>query len=90
MGSQDGEKVTEFGDDRVFNDLRYTINSDKLHALGWTEVRDNSGAKKISRERRGWSRYGTEGVEKEYAFVAPCVCFGGGFDRSVPYGLRVF
>lgn len=37
--SDDGEKVTEFGDDRVFNDLRYTINSDKLHALGWTEVR---------------------------------------------------
>lgn len=39
MPSEDGDKVTEFGDDRVFNDLRYTINSDKLHALGWREVR---------------------------------------------------
>ena len=38
MGAADGDKATEFGDDRVFNDLRYTINSDKLHALGWTEV----------------------------------------------------
>lgn len=38
MASEDGDKATEFGDDRVFNDLRYTINSDKLHALGWTEV----------------------------------------------------
>ncbi|CAN0507720.1 unnamed protein product [Ectocarpus sp. 12 AP-2014] len=34
---EDGDKVTEFGDDRVFNDLRYTINSDKLAALGWKE-----------------------------------------------------
>jgi len=23
--------------DRTFNDLRYTINSSKLHELGWTE-----------------------------------------------------
>lgn len=38
MDPGDGEKSTEFGDDRVFNDLRYTINSDKLHALGWKEV----------------------------------------------------
>ncbi|CAM9130341.1 unnamed protein product [Discosporangium mesarthrocarpum] len=27
----------EFGEDRVFNDLRYTINSDKLVQLGWRE-----------------------------------------------------
>jgi len=39
LGSEDGKGVTEFGDDRVFNDLRYTINSDKLHSLGWKEVR---------------------------------------------------
>lgn len=39
MESDNGDKATEFGDDRVFNDLRYTINSDKLHALGWREVR---------------------------------------------------
>ncbi|CAB1114697.1 unnamed protein product [Ectocarpus sp. CCAP 1310/34] len=37
LPSEDGDKVTEFGDDRVFNDLRYTINSDKLAALGWKE-----------------------------------------------------
>ncbi len=39
VDSDNGKNVTEFGDDRVFNDLRYTINSDKLHALGWKEVR---------------------------------------------------
>ncbi|CAM9890837.1 unnamed protein product [Scytosiphon promiscuus] len=37
MDPEDGQQSTEFGDDRVFNDLRYTINSDKLHALGWKE-----------------------------------------------------
>lgn len=31
--------LTEFGEDRVFNDLRYTINNDKLQELGWKEVR---------------------------------------------------
>lgn len=32
------EELTEFGEDRVFNDLRYTINNDKLQELGWVEV----------------------------------------------------
>lgn len=32
------EKMTEFVEDRVFNDLRYTINNNKLQELGWTEV----------------------------------------------------
>lgn len=31
-------ELTEFGEDRVFNDLRYTINNDKLQELGWREV----------------------------------------------------
>eukprot|EP00978_Attheya_sp_CCMP212_P027458 scaffold91942_cov52-Attheya_sp.AAC.3 len=38
MGKADKEKeLITFVPDRVFNDLRYTINSSKLHALGWTE-----------------------------------------------------
>lgn len=36
--NEDESKLTEFGDDRVFNDLRYTINNDKLEELGWKEV----------------------------------------------------
>lgn len=35
----DPEKLADFGEDRVFNDLRYTINNDKLLKLGWKEVR---------------------------------------------------
>jgi UDP-glucose 4,6-dehydratase len=31
------DKYLTFVPDRVFNDLRYTINSQKLHALGWEE-----------------------------------------------------
>lgn len=38
MADEDVSKLTEFGEDRVFNDLRYTINNDKLQALGWEEV----------------------------------------------------
>ncbi|CAN0330537.1 unnamed protein product [Ascophyllum nodosum] len=34
---KDDRELTEFGEDRVFNDLRYTINNDKLLKLGWTE-----------------------------------------------------
>lgn len=36
------KELTEFGEDRVFNDLRYTINNGKLQELGWTEVRGGS------------------------------------------------
>lgn len=35
-GHQEDELVS-FVSDRKFNDLRYTINSSKLHKLGWTE-----------------------------------------------------
>ena len=31
------DKWITFVPDRKFNDLRYTINSDKLHSLGWNE-----------------------------------------------------
>ena len=39
--NENESKLTEFGDDRVFNDLRYTINNNKLEELGWKEVRDD-------------------------------------------------
>jgi UDP-glucose 4,6-dehydratase len=34
------EKVSEYVEDRAFNDFRYCINSDKLKALGWTKQID--------------------------------------------------
>jgi len=34
---EDADELIEFVPDRRFNDLRYTINSQKLHELGWTE-----------------------------------------------------
>eukprot|EP00546_Thalassionema_frauenfeldii_P014209 CAMPEP_0178911936 /NCGR_PEP_ID=MMETSP0786-20121207/9975_1 /TAXON_ID=186022 /ORGANISM="Thalassionema frauenfeldii, Strain CCMP 1798" /LENGTH=382 /DNA_ID=CAMNT_0020584445 /DNA_START=197 /DNA_END=1342 /DNA_ORIENTATION=- len=38
FGREDEEsKWIKFVPDRKFNDLRYTINSSKLHKLGWTE-----------------------------------------------------
>lgn len=38
MGKTDQQdKLLTFVPDRKFNDLRYTINSGKLHALGWEE-----------------------------------------------------
>jgi len=36
-GDVDDKKVLNFVDDRAFNDLRYTVNSDKLKSLGWVE-----------------------------------------------------
>lgn len=51
MDPEDGQQSTEFGDDRVFNDLRYTINSDKLHALGWKEVGEHRKEGDARRER---------------------------------------
>lgn len=35
---EDEEKWITFVPDRKFNDLRYTINSSKLHELGWEEL----------------------------------------------------
>jgi dTDP-D-glucose 4,6-dehydratase len=35
-GDKENEMMT-FVEDRVFNDLRYHINSDRLHDLGWRE-----------------------------------------------------
>eukprot|EP00981_Chlorochromonas_danica_P006439 scaffold1389_cov251-Ochromonas_danica.AAC.37 len=36
-GFEDPDKKMIFVEDRVFNDLRYHINSSRLHALGWKE-----------------------------------------------------
>eukprot|EP00752_Nemacystus_decipiens_P001304 g1294.t1 len=68
MDSDGGDKATEFGDDRVFNDLRYTINSDKLHALGWTEEKSwEKGLKEtVEWYRTNSSRFG----EIEHCLVA--------------------
>lgn len=39
MGMAEQERaLISFVPDRLFNDLRYTINSDKLSALGWSEL----------------------------------------------------
>lgn len=37
MGYSNPEDMMTFVEDRCFNDLRYHINSDKLHELGWRE-----------------------------------------------------
>lgn len=37
MGYPQPEDMMTFVEDRFFNDLRYYINSDKLHAMGWKE-----------------------------------------------------
>lgn len=38
LGMKDKEEeLISFVPDRKFNDLRYTINSGKLHELGWKE-----------------------------------------------------
>lgn len=36
-GPDKTDEMMTFVEDRVFNDLRYHINSDRLHALGWKE-----------------------------------------------------
>eukprot|EP00957_Ditylum_brightwellii_P204943 15341495-Ditylum_brightwellii.AAC.1 len=39
MGKEDKEdELVTFVPDRKFNDLRYTIDSSRLHKLGWTEL----------------------------------------------------
>jgi UDP-glucose 4,6-dehydratase len=38
LGKKDQmDKLIQYVPDRKFNDLRYTINSGKLHQLGWKE-----------------------------------------------------
>ena len=37
MGFKNPDDMMTFVEDRFFNDLRYFINSDKLHELGWRE-----------------------------------------------------
>lgn len=61
FGLQDEEeKWIKFVPDRTFNDLRYTINSSKLHLLGWTEKMDWEEGLKITVEwyKKHTNRYG--------------------------------
>jgi len=54
------EKWIKFVPDRTFNDLRYTINSSKLHQLGWTETMpwEEGLAKTVEWYKKNTYRYG--------------------------------
>jgi len=61
LGKKDQEeKLITFVPDRKFNDLRYTINSKKLHELGWKEEMSYEEGLKITAEwyKKYTSRYG--------------------------------
>ena len=61
FGFQDEEeKWIKFVPDRTFNDLRYTINSSKLHELGWTEKMswEEGLLKTVDWYRKHTNRYG--------------------------------
>jgi len=65
MGKEDEEKdLITFVADRNFNDLRYTIKSGKLHALGWTEQESwETGLKKtVEWYKKNSDRYGDIGM----------------------------
>jgi UDP-glucose 4,6-dehydratase len=57
---QEEEKWITYGPDRNFNDLRYTINSNKLHDLGWVEEMGWEEGLKITVDwyKKYTSRYG--------------------------------
>lgn len=57
---KDEEKYIQYVPDRKFNDLRYTINSSKLHELGWTEKTSWEDGLKETVEwyKKNTSRYG--------------------------------
>merc|ERR1719506_648577 len=54
------DSLITFVPDRAFNDLRYTINSSKLHKLGWTEdTKWEDGLKRtVEWYRQNTGRYG--------------------------------
>ena len=61
FGKQDEEeKWIKFVPDRTFNDLRYTINSSKLHQLGWVEQMswEEGLAKTVEWYKKNTYRYG--------------------------------
>lgn len=61
FGKEDQEKeLITFVEDRKFNDLRYTINSSKLHQLGWEEKMSWSEGLKATTEwyKKYTFRYG--------------------------------
>mmetsp|Transcript_16266 Transcript_16266/g.23923 ORF Transcript_16266/g.23923 Transcript_16266/m.23923 type:complete len:378 (+) Transcript_16266:226-1359(+) len=76
------EKWIKFVPDRKFNDLRYTINSSKLHKLGWTEKTSwEEGLKEtVEWYRKYTSRYGNVNA----ALVAHPRITGTGADEA-PY-----
>ena len=59
LGKSEEDYIT-FVPDRKFNDLRYTITSDKLHALGWVEQMSWEEGLKTTVEwyKKYTSRYG--------------------------------
>jgi len=69
LGKEDEmDNLISFVPDRKFNDLRYTINSSKLHELGWTEQMGwEEGLKKtVEWYKKYTSRYG----DIDHALVA--------------------
>uniref|UniRef100_A0A7S4S3L1 NAD(P)-binding domain-containing protein n=1 Tax=Ditylum brightwellii TaxID=49249 RepID=A0A7S4S3L1_9STRA len=61
MGKEDKEdELVTFVPDRKFNDLRYTIDSSRLHKLGWTELMTWEEGLKTTVEwyKKYTSRYG--------------------------------
>merc|ERR1719506_985981 len=61
LGMEDQmDSLITFVPDRAFNDLRYTINSSKLHKLGWTEdTKWEDGLKRtVEWYRQNTGRYG--------------------------------
>uniref|UniRef100_A0A7S1E3T2 NAD(P)-binding domain-containing protein n=1 Tax=Thalassionema nitzschioides TaxID=33649 RepID=A0A7S1E3T2_9STRA len=77
------EKWIKFVPDRKFNDLRYTINSSKLHELGWTEKTSWEDGLKETVEwyRQNTSRYGNI----DAALVAHPRIVGTSADADAPY-----
>eukprot|EP00521_Asterionellopsis_glacialis_P009827 CAMPEP_0195289188 /NCGR_PEP_ID=MMETSP0707-20130614/5569_1 /TAXON_ID=33640 /ORGANISM="Asterionellopsis glacialis, Strain CCMP134" /LENGTH=355 /DNA_ID=CAMNT_0040349161 /DNA_START=58 /DNA_END=1125 /DNA_ORIENTATION=+ len=57
---EEEEKYLKFVPDRQFNDLRYTINSKKLHELGWVEQKswEEGLADTVEWYKKYSSRYG--------------------------------
>jgi len=79
---KDEETYLQYVPDRRFNDLRYTINSSKLHELGWTEkVSWEDGLREtVEWYKKNTSRYGNI----DAALVAHPRIVGTGADGDAP------
>jgi len=84
FGLQDEEeKWITFVPDRKFNDLRYTINSDKLAKLGWTE--EMPWEEGLKRTVEWYKKYSARYGNLENALVAhPRMLDGNGGADGVP------